>query len=698
MVKMFHRNADAKTLHNFPLLSAAGGDNNRVVFLSERDFAILLNCLELTERLKNRVFYSAVGDMYEIVSEEDFVIFQGWVQELYFNLGEWQLSNQYLERIAIALENMEANQESVLSIEDAIAWAENTYGVTSVVAAGVRAFLEAIPSLGFKIPITALWQLGTDIAAFKTTMATLAGITLSLNGISAAIAAHLPLAAATLLMDRIVNIKDLLFQVEEAFQNWWNGESVSWWDILDSIWEWITGSGEEPEPVNPSDQIQIRQAQAMESISDHLGGIKQCICNQNSGSASGGANDMTTVNVYNGCCSTCGGQTGSNPTNPNDNVPPEQPYPTLPPWQNVPPPAVDVFPSSFGTMENWLAYRCQVAHAIFEVMKETTSLMSIQSMVAWIAASWTMGWSNAAGSIQSAITSSIIGSLLLPSGGIAALAIGLLNVIRTHQNFIYNLAFFDSLGLRAWMDENKETIICEILATVDHTLVFEVFQNDVMEAYGAQETTEEFYTEVFKWLLPPALSSALFQDGRAQIDLSGISYNQTICACDPASSGIGGSGSYVFCNPFSGDADGQFSGPVPSGVGTSGWTSNDGATVSQGEGLALMNYPSATITGVNGLHVNFPSTALVEDDLIGWFCVAISLGFNDFACEVYELSTETWHQVDENLGVIQGSGSYINFVIPAGLDGLEVTKARLLIKGQNFCNISHMYIGDEPCA
>jgi len=698
MAKVYHRPGDAKVLHDYPLLLSSSGDADRVVFLSERDYNIIHNCLELTAKLRKRVFYTSDGPIYDVVGDTDWLTFVSWVEDLENNLGGWQLSNLLLERIAIALESLDAKQEDIMTVEGFLNKLEDLYGIGSAISAIGHGFADLLPSLAFKVKPTDIYFMVSDMMFKSALLAALGALTAAVASVTTAIAAHLPIAAASALLARILGIADLLLTLETQFQNWWAGETVTWGDILSDIWNWITGSGEEEQPLDPSDQIQVRQAVALESIATGVTGIKNCVCNS-SNPTNGGSEDMSTVvNVYNGCCPNCGGTTGNNPADGSGSEPPTQSYPTLPPWEGTPQPTPDSFPTSFGTMENWLAYRCQVAHAIFEVMKQTTATFSVSNMVAWIAASWTLGWQSAAGSIQAAITSSILGSILLPSGGLAGLAIGILNVIRTHQNFIYNMAFFNSFGLAAWMDENKEAILCHILEATDYNYVYEVFQNEVMEEYGATEETEDLYTEVFRWLLPPALSSALFRDARAEIDLSSVAYNITLCACDPASSGIGGTGTYEFCELFSGNEGGQFSGPVPSGTGESGWTSNDGATVTQGEDMALMNYPSATITGVNGLHVNFANTALVEGDLISWFCVAISLGFNDFRCEVQQASDDAWHLVDENLGVIQGSGSYINFVIPPELDAVEVKAARLLIKGQNFCNVSHMYIGDTPCA
>ena len=373
MAKVYHRPGDAKVLHDYPLLLSSSGDADRVVFLSERDYNIIHNCLELTAKLRKRVFYTSDGPIYDVVGDTDWLTFVSWVEDLENNLGGWQLSNLLLERIAIALESLDAKQEDIMTVEGFLNKLEDLYGIGSAISAIGHGFADLLPSLAFKVKPTDIYFMVSDMMFKSALLAALGALTAAVASVTTAIAAHLPIAAASALLARILGIADLLLTLETQFQNWWAGETVTWGDILSDIWSWITGSGEEEQPLDTSDQIQVRQAVALESIATGVTGIKNCVCNS-SNPTNGGSEDMSTVvNVYNGCCPNCGGTTGNNTADGSGSEPPTQSYPTLPPWEGTPQPTPDSFPTSFGTMENWLAYRCQVAHAIFEVMKQTTA-------------------------------------------------------------------------------------------------------------------------------------------------------------------------------------------------------------------------------------------------------------------------------------------------------------------------------------
>ena len=87
MAKVYHRPGDAKVLHDYPLLLSSSGDADRVVFLSERDYNIIHNCLELTAKLRKRVFYTSDGPIYDVVGDTDWLTFVSWVEDLENNLG-----------------------------------------------------------------------------------------------------------------------------------------------------------------------------------------------------------------------------------------------------------------------------------------------------------------------------------------------------------------------------------------------------------------------------------------------------------------------------------------------------------------------------------------------------------------------------------------------------------------------------------
>lgn len=119
MTTVRFRDSQNVVLFDYPKAEALSGDADRVVFLSQRDFYLLLNSIEFIGEFRNRVFTSHIRETYEICSDAEWATFQGWVEDLENNLGGWPVSNEYLERIAIALE--EANNQAehqVINLSD----------------------------------------------------------------------------------------------------------------------------------------------------------------------------------------------------------------------------------------------------------------------------------------------------------------------------------------------------------------------------------------------------------------------------------------------------------------------------------------------------------------------------------------------------------------------------------------------------
>jgi len=99
MAKMRFRASQSKVMFDYPKAEALSGDADRIVFLSQRDFYLLLNSIEFIGKFRNRVYTGHIDEIYDICSDEQWDIFKGWVEDLENNLGGWPVSNQHLADI-----------------------------------------------------------------------------------------------------------------------------------------------------------------------------------------------------------------------------------------------------------------------------------------------------------------------------------------------------------------------------------------------------------------------------------------------------------------------------------------------------------------------------------------------------------------------------------------------------------------------
>lgn len=119
MAKIRFRASESRVLFDYPKASALSASADRVVFLSQRDFYLLLNSIEFIGKFRNRVYTGHIDEIYDICSDEQWQTFKGWVEDLENNLGGWPVANEYLERIAIALEAAnEAKEHETLDLLD----------------------------------------------------------------------------------------------------------------------------------------------------------------------------------------------------------------------------------------------------------------------------------------------------------------------------------------------------------------------------------------------------------------------------------------------------------------------------------------------------------------------------------------------------------------------------------------------------
>lgn len=114
-----HKKDAGHVLFRYPYFSSLSDCDEKIVCLSERSIAIILNALEYSDKMRTRVYTEVDQDYYTTVGDDEWGNFQYWVSTVRTELGSWVMCNEYLERIAVALE--EANQaadEQTLNLKD----------------------------------------------------------------------------------------------------------------------------------------------------------------------------------------------------------------------------------------------------------------------------------------------------------------------------------------------------------------------------------------------------------------------------------------------------------------------------------------------------------------------------------------------------------------------------------------------------
>jgi hypothetical protein len=96
-------------LFDYTSLLGLSAEQDKVLFVSERDLNLIYQGLKDIDRFITRVFVSVTGNMYTSVDNDQFEIFKQWQADLFNHMGDWRMTNELLERIAIAVEGIEAS-------------------------------------------------------------------------------------------------------------------------------------------------------------------------------------------------------------------------------------------------------------------------------------------------------------------------------------------------------------------------------------------------------------------------------------------------------------------------------------------------------------------------------------------------------------------------------------------------------------
>lgn len=334
-----HQLREAKTLYDFTLLQQSDDDKNRVVFLSERDMSIIWTAVYFADKVQPRVFYDGQNEFYNVVSDEDFQIFKDYVNSLRVTLGEWPVSNQYLERIAIALEAIQAKQGEFLQWDDMIDDLETALGIGNAFTEILKWIGNLFPSLKVKVDATPIMLGFWEYYSWKAPLlALLTAANASLAGLAAAELAEKPLSlirTVTSVFDSILSLNNRVYEFILGDWNWYD-------DILKPIWESFISGGEggtggtDPD-ADPTNRIAVNINQT-NIDNDTFSPTINVSCTSCGGSA--------------GSCG-CGGSGTDGPYAIDPPANPGQPAPTDPPadWPDSDP-------------ETFFTYKCQAANVL----------------------------------------------------------------------------------------------------------------------------------------------------------------------------------------------------------------------------------------------------------------------------------------------------------------------------------------------
>lgn len=114
-----HRATDNKRLFPYSELETYNDCDELLICLSERSLNIILNALKSVEEMRTRVWTTRQGDLYYLADDSQFSTFNQWMSNVYNELGSFVMCNEYLERIAVALEaQVQAIDEQSINLVD----------------------------------------------------------------------------------------------------------------------------------------------------------------------------------------------------------------------------------------------------------------------------------------------------------------------------------------------------------------------------------------------------------------------------------------------------------------------------------------------------------------------------------------------------------------------------------------------------
>lgn len=337
-----HKKDAGHVLFRYPYISSLSDCDEKVVCLSERSIAIILNALEYSDKMRTRVYTEEDGDLYTTVGDEEWGNFQYYVSTVRTELGSWIVCNEYLERMAVALEGIQESQAFIaqntyekVTWQDVINDLQSTLGVGNIIYLAVKEITDLIPSLRVKLDGNKL------IGMFWTMMTWNAPILAAVKTIAASQVAQTALMGtaktATLLGAVLTGFGSLTNYYQGLRDAIFGGWSIM--DFIASLLAYLIpddegGTGGTDPDNDPTNRTEVN--------------VANTLINNNAFSC------QPEINVHTeNCC--CGGGAGSGAYGPGVNGPADSPPTSLP--EAGP-------PSGFPDIPSYSLYKCKAANTI----------------------------------------------------------------------------------------------------------------------------------------------------------------------------------------------------------------------------------------------------------------------------------------------------------------------------------------------
>lgn len=313
-----------------------------VLCVSERSLNIILNSLWKVEEMRTRLYTEHEGEEYTLASEAEFEQFRLWLSQVHNELGSWVMCNEYLERIAIALEGIQTdhhfiaeNTEELVTLESVLDGVETVLGIGHPVIAIIDIIRSITPSLDIKVNVTtwvlALWE----YIGWKLPILTWMGGMLTVGTVQAAATVG---NAVQLLMANFMAGTQNLAGIVGWVTGLWGGSNslVSW---LATIFGWFTrdedgGEGGDDPDNDPNIRTEVN--------------VANTLINNN-------AFSCTPEIHVDGCSGGCGCGSGSGVFVPNPGGAGDSPPTSIPPAG---------FPGTFPDQPTYDTYKCKAANVI----------------------------------------------------------------------------------------------------------------------------------------------------------------------------------------------------------------------------------------------------------------------------------------------------------------------------------------------
>ena len=472
-----HKDDDTKILFNHPALSGYSDCDDRIVCLSERSWEMIVTMVDSVQDIRTRVFSEYLGhERYVVATDEEFEDFTMWVSDIRTQLGGFMACNEYLERIAIALESIQAdhhyiadNTAQLVTIDEILEDVSSVFGITHPLYLIYKWIKDLLPSLTLKLPVTDVFKQISEVITWRLPMLSLVG----------AISSSLLVLAASAVGQKI---DKLLKDLQETTANIWElGGKL--FDFISETWSWFDN---------------IWKPLLDDFIPNEEGGTGGEDPDRDPGTRIAVSNIINLVPKIVLDCSSCG--IGQSCTCGNGSTPVDSTYidndPTFEPdREEEDPPQGN---------ETWEAYDVNKCAHLSKFLDDYAGTLR--------------NWGGLFGFVGGLTMAVIVGLLLIsvPPLGLAAI-VAALSLLVTID--IGTLVFFNEIA--DWIEENKSDLLCELMAETSTSAMSTHLQErldefiDGMDMGGWPAARQRLKDACFNLVSNLALESAINNNGQS---------------------------------------------------------------------------------------------------------------------------------------------------------------------------------------